>query len=85
MIENYGNNNHWKNAKKMQFQCIPNKNLPWLHMILELDELGVAKNLIKYATHIYKNFFGKFWFKKIKNLPTACLNSETTKICFEEF
>jgi hypothetical protein len=35
----------------MNFQHILNKNLPWTHMELEFDMLGVVRKLVKHVIH----------------------------------
>jgi hypothetical protein len=49
-------------TRKMNLQPILNKNLPWAHIKLELDVLGVAKNLVKYLFHLSKKDIEKNYF-----------------------
>jgi hypothetical protein len=43
-----------KNIGKMSLVPVFNKNLPWAHMELEFDVLGVHKKLVKYVIHLSK-------------------------------
>jgi hypothetical protein len=48
-----------KNRGKMSLQPILNKKLPWAHMELEFDVLGIAGKLVKHFVHLYQNIFLK--------------------------
>jgi pyridoxine/pyridoxamine 5'-phosphate oxidase len=48
-----------KNIGKMNKQPILNINLPWAHMELEVDVLGVVEKLVKYVVHFSKRKFKK--------------------------
>jgi hypothetical protein len=67
-----------KNKIKMKIQPILYKNLPWAHMELGFDVLGVAKKLVKYVVHLLKENLEK------KNpFFIGCPNNKPIKfLCF---
>jgi hypothetical protein len=51
-VAGYGSSS--KNIGKMSLQPILNKNSPHAHIKLEFDKLGIARKLVKYASHSFK-------------------------------
>jgi hypothetical protein len=59
----------------MNLQPILNKNLPWAHMELEYDILGVGGKLVKYVVHFSKRKSWKKIYFSFHRLPKQQLTS----------
>jgi hypothetical protein len=55
----------------MNLKPILNKTSPRTHMESEFDVLGVARKLVKYVVHLFKEFFKFFLFSFTQAAQTA--------------